>query len=300
MINNNLQNKASFFGRIHGKFFEILSIITFALGTIILAVNLGVTEWFFKQSHYLISIEIILLVLNVLCLSLIILLRYWRSNGSILNTNYCLSYLFSIIVICLVIINLLGSICEDILFYFVYYIIAYDEDKEKDEKYLDMLEIYVDIMNNQEKSRLLSDDDDEEKEEKKLKVLKVLPWISFNLNIFFQILGIIFIIFIFKRIKYKSDFGIASDALTQNGSVSNRNVINADNSNINNNSNVKVSKKEKRKSRKSVKKIKKSNSVTGKEILSNAESEQIEINKKARKKRGSKRRSKSKDKRKSK
>lgn len=298
MINNNLQNKAGFFGRIHGKFFEILSIITFTLGTIILAVNLGVTEWFFKQSHYLISIEIILLVLNVLCLSLIILLRYWRSNGSILNTNYCLSYLFSIIVICLVIINLLGSICEDILFYFVYYIIAYDENKEKDEKYLDMVKIYQDIMNNQEKSRLLSDDDDEEKEEKKLKVLKVLPWISFNLNIFFQILGIIFIIFIFKRIKYKSDFGIAPDALTQNGSVSNRNVINADNSNIN--SNVKVSKKEKRKSRKSVKKIKKSNSVTGKEILSNAESEQIEINKKARKKRGSKRRSKSKDKRKSK
>ena len=299
MINNNLQNKAGFFGRIHGKFFEILSIITFALGTIILAVNLGVTEWFFKQSHYLISIEIILLVLNVLCLSLIILLRYWRSNGSILNTNYCLSYLFSIIVICLVIINLLGSICEDILFYFVYYIIAYDEDKEKDEKYLDMLEIYVDIMNNQEKSRLLSDDD-EEKEEKKLKVLKVLPWISFNLNIFFQILGIIFIIFIFKRIKYKSDFGIAPDVLTQNGSVSNRNAINADNSNINNNNDVKVSKKDKKKSRKSVKKIKKSNSVTGKEILSNAESEQIEINKKARKKRGSKRRSKSKDKRKSK
>ena len=58
MINNNLQNKAGFFGRIHGKFFEILSIITFTLGTIFLAVNLAVTEWFFKQSHIFLLLKL--------------------------------------------------------------------------------------------------------------------------------------------------------------------------------------------------------------------------------------------------
>ena len=67
----------------------------------------------------------------MISLSFIIILRYWRSNGSVLTINYSLSYYFSIIVLSLVIINLLGSICEEILFYFVYYIIAYDEDKKK-------------------------------------------------------------------------------------------------------------------------------------------------------------------------
>ena len=129
MENNNLQEKVC--GRTHGKFFEVILIMTFSLGTIFLTINLAVTEWFFKQSHYLLSIEIILLILNVISLSFIIILRYWRSNGSVLTTNYSLSYYFSIIVLSLVIINLLGSICEEILFYFVYYIIAYDEDKKK-------------------------------------------------------------------------------------------------------------------------------------------------------------------------
>ena len=159
-----------------------------------------------------------------------------------------------------------------------------------------MMKIYLDIMNNQEKSRLLSDD--EKKEEKKVIILKVLPWICFNYNIFFQIVGIIFIIFLIKRIKFKSDFGIAPEALNQNGSASNRNVMIVDNSNINNN-NDKSNKSEKKKARKSIKKNKRSKSVTGKDIPSIAGSEQIEINKKARK-RGSKRRSKSKEKRKSK
>ena len=96
-----------------------------------------------------------------------------------------------------------------------------------------MMKIYIDIMNNPEKSRLLSYD--EKKEEKKVTILKVLPWICFNYNIFFQIVGIIFIIFLIKRIKFKSDFGIAPDTLSQNGSASNRNVMIVDNSNINNN-----------------------------------------------------------------
>ena len=159
-----------------------------------------------------------------------------------------------------------------------------------------MMKIYLDIMNNPEKSRLLSYD--EKKEEKKVTILKVLPWICFNYNIFFQIVGIIFIIFLIKRIKFKSDFGIALDALSQNGSASDKNVMIVDNSNINNN-NDKSNKSDKKKARKSIKKNKKSKSVTGKDIILIAGSEQIEINKKARK-RGSKRRSKSKEKRKSK
>ena len=42
MENNNLQEK--FCGRTHGKFFEVILIMTFSLGTIFLTINLAVTE----------------------------------------------------------------------------------------------------------------------------------------------------------------------------------------------------------------------------------------------------------------
>ena len=300
---NNLRNKAGFCGSIHGKSFEILLILLFTLGIIILTVNLILTEWEFKLSYYLFYIEIGLVALNGLCLICSIILRCWRSNGSVLNSNYSSSHCISIIILFLVIINLLGSIAEEVLFYFLYYFITYDRDKGIDETYLKMYKIYEKIMNNpeeEEESRILSEDDDDKKMQTKIDILKILPWISFSLNIFFQICGIIFIVLLINRIKHKSDYGIPADALTQNGSTyqngtaTNRNSVNIGNSKS------QVMPGEKRKSKKGnkKKKAKKNNKSGGKEIFSNAESDQVEINKKGRKKKRRMRRSKSKDKKK--
>ena len=112
--------------------------------------------------------------------------------------------------------------------------------------------------------------------------------------------GIIFIVLLINRIKHKSDYGIPADALTQNGSTyqngtaTNRNSVNMGNSKS------QVMPGEKRKSKKGnkKKKAKKNNKSGGKEIFSNAESDQVEINKKGRKKKRRMRRSKSKDKKK--
>jgi hypothetical protein len=292
-----MKNKSGFCGSIHGKSFEILLIILFTLGIIMLTVNLIVTEWYFRDSSSLFIIEICLVALNGLCLILTIILRYWRSNGSVLNTNYTSSHWVSIIEIFLIIINLLGSIIEGILFFFIYYIISYDPDKEITEFYTKVAEINVKLMDKVDhNSKIFTYDEDTLK--KKSSVLKTLPWISFSLNTFCQILSLVFIILLIKRIKHKSDYGIATDAMTQNGSAlpngssSNRNAVYLENSNN------QVYQEEKRKSKKSKKKVKKNERSARKEVFSNAESDQIEINKKSRKKKSRKKRSKSKDKKK--
>ena len=297
-MQNNMKNKTGFCGSIHGKSFEILLIILFTLGFIMLTVNLIVTEWYFRDSSSLFIIEICLVALNGLCLILTIILRLWRSNGSVLNTNYTSSHCVSIIEFFLIIINLLGSIIEGILFFFIYYIISYDPDKEITEFYTKVAEINVKLLDKvNHKSKMFTYDEDTLK--KKQSVLKTLPWISFSLNTFCQILSLVFIILLIKRIKHKSDYGIATDAMTQNGSAlpngssSNRNAVYLENSNN------QVYQEEKRKSKKSKtskKKVKKNERSARKEVISNAESDQIEINKKSRKKKSRKKRSKSKDK----
>ena len=44
---------------------------------------------------------------------------------------------------------------------------------------------------------------------KKIKMLKIMPWIAINFNIFIQFLMVIFIIILIGRINRKSDFGFA-------------------------------------------------------------------------------------------
>ena len=294
-MQNNMKNKSGFCGSIHGKSFEILLIILFTLGIIMLTVNLIVTEWYFRDSSSLFIIEICLVALNGLCLILTIILRLWRSNGSVLNTNYTSSHCVSIIEFFLIIINLLGSIIEEILFFFIYYIISYDPDKEITEFYTKVAEINIKLLDKvNHKSKMFTYDEDTLK--KKQSVLKTLPWISFSLNTFCQILSLVFIILLIKRIKHKSDYGIATDAMTQNGSAlpngssSNRNAVYLENSNN------QVYQEEKRKSKKSKKKVKKNERSARKEVFSNAESEQKEINKKSKKKKSRKKRSKRKNK----
>ena len=168
-------------------------------------------------------------------------------------------------------------------------------DKEITEFYTKVAEINIKLLDKvNHKSKMFTYDEDTLK--KKQSVLKTLPWISFSLNTFCQILSLVFIILLIKRIKHKSDYGIATDAMTQNGSAlpngssSNRNAVYLENSDN------QVYQEEKRKSKKSKKKVKKNERSARKEVFSNAESDQIEINKKSRKKKSRKKRSKSKDK----
>ena len=213
-MNNNLNNKPGCCANVHGKSFELILIVLFTLGAIIIAANFILTRWYFKQSYILFFIEIGLIALNGLCLLFTIILRCWRSNGSVLNTNYSSSNCLSIFIIILIIINLLFSICEIILFYLVYYYIIALIDFFVLDKYVDWekfnMEIFDKIMDNQERRRALSVNDDKDRFKTKLYTLKILPWISFSLNILIQILGIIFIILIRKRIKIKSDYGFPS------------------------------------------------------------------------------------------
>ena len=101
---------------------------------------------------------------------------------------------------------------EDILFYFAYaFIKASENDKVDDESFLKILKRYIKIMNNMEMDRRnLSDDDEDDyddddddykKEKRKINILKVFPWVSFNLNIVIQIVAFICFFILMKRIK---------------------------------------------------------------------------------------------------
>ena len=245
-MRNNLNNNIGCCGSVHGKTFEILLIVTFILTEIILVVNLILTMWEFKLSHYLFIIEICLIVLNGLCVIFAIILRCWRSDGSVLSSNYSSSYCLSIFTIILVVLNFLGSVAEEVLFYFLYYYIVLVKSYHDIDDFDDLMELYkkmekiekilTKIMNNikeEEDDILVFDkDDDEKKRKNKLNILKVLPWVSFNFNAFIQILAIIFIALIMKRINLKSDYGVPVDAssingtLFQNGSASNIKIMN--------------------------------------------------------------------------
>ena len=244
-MRNNLNNNIGCCGSVHGKTFEILLIVTFILTEIILVVNLILTMWEFKLSHYLFIIEICLIVLNGLCVIFAIILRCWRSDGSVLSSNYSSSYCLSVFTIILVVLNFLGSVAEEVLFYFLYYFIVLVESIDDIDDVNDFIEIgkklekiqqiVIKIMNNKKEEDGLfafDKDDDEKKRKNKLNILKVLPWVSFNFNAFIQILAIIFIALIMKRINLKSDYGIPVDAssingtLFQNGSASNIKIMN--------------------------------------------------------------------------
>ena len=109
----------------NAKIFEIILIIGFLLTIILLIINLALTIWFFKNSHSLFIIEIGLLGLNALSFILSIILRIWRSDGSVLNSNLSSSNTVAVINLIFVIINLLLSIAEEVLFSFVFPYINY-------------------------------------------------------------------------------------------------------------------------------------------------------------------------------
>ena len=94
-------------GSVHAKIFEILLIVGYILSFVGLVVNLVLTMYCFKYSYSIFSLEICLVALNVFCLIFAILLRVWRSNGSVNTTLNSASLTLSSVILVLTIIILL-------------------------------------------------------------------------------------------------------------------------------------------------------------------------------------------------
>ena len=203
-------------------------------------------NWYLKYSSSILALEVLLVLFTFFCLIISIILRIFRSNGTVFNSTYNFSYYISIAILILVIINILFSVVEDALFYYVYAYMTFSENNEEDyESRLKIMKAFQKIMNKYNgEGRALSNDDegyyddedyydgDEEENDfkKKIKRLKALPWVSFNLNAFVQILAIFIILLLIKRIKDKSDYGISIQNSQQN--TTQNQMVNIKNSRI--------------------------------------------------------------------
>ena len=197
-------NSSGCFGGINSKIFEIILIIGFILALAGVTNNLVLTMYMFFYSYAIFFIEIALIALNLLCLIFSILLRVWRSNGSVLNMHLNSSSKVSLFILIFSIINLIGSIVEDVFLFLIMDYILYNlgkfdkindyKDYEKKEKIFNKLFRYKKD-EDEEKFLFIKDD------KVFLKIIEILPWLSMNFNAFVQILMIIFIIIIRIRIR---------------------------------------------------------------------------------------------------
>ena len=235
-------NESGCFDGIEAKIFEIILIVGFFLGVAALVVNLVLTLWCFKHSLYLFITEIGLAGLNVVNIILAVILRIWRSNGSVFKSNLSSSKIITIISLVILIINFLGSAGEDVLFYFLTSYLnlfkdfnfnelgriqqelepegAPDDDYEfPEEIYYELILIFMLDDSKKEQKRknfhkIMKKKLTEEQEysiivkfiEKK-KLFSLLPWITINFNALIQILMGIVIFILMNRINIKSDFG---------------------------------------------------------------------------------------------
>lgn len=279
-------------GKTHAKIFEILLIVGFSASVAILVVNLVLTMFIFKYSDIIFFSEIGITALNFICIIFSIILRVWRSNGSVLDLHYSSSNAISIIILVIIILNLICSLGEDVLYYFtVPYLTMDDDDPEPSEK---IQEIFKKIFNK-------DIDCDEEDFEKKKMILKILPYASASFSALVQIISMIFIILIRKRIKYKSDFGIVSNIIqTQALQQSSQNKMSGNNTNLglgsnNKTNNIYEGNAKDVKTKKSKKKKKSKDEDNGM-VVPNSDQIEIMTKKKKKAKKGKKKKNKSKDK----
>ena len=204
----------------HAKCFEIILIVGFILSMAALIVNLVLNLWCFKLSLYILILSIVSIAMSAISLILSIILRYWRSDDSFLKKNSSSASGVSTFLLVLVIINILSSIAEEVLYFFIYnYLHIEDQikncilngcDFEESNNLINKLDkaekTYIKILNKLIKNGGYGIDDDDELEKKK-KLLKLLPWIAFNFDIFIQILMLIFIFILKGRINIKNHFG---------------------------------------------------------------------------------------------
>jgi len=285
-------------GSVNAKAFEILLIIGFILSTAGLTVNFILNMCIFKYSYSIFSLEIVLMALNVFCLIFAIVLRVWRSNGSVLTTSYSSSLCLSSVILVFSIISLLGSGALDGLFYYTIDFLTGDIDPETLQKRYD---IYKLIFN---KNKEMSKDNncDISDDKTKLKILKLAPWISINLNAFVQVLSIFFLCIIRQRIKFKCDVGSSQSVPTQTAQPLTNRMDSQRNSGTNlglSNNNMKNSNiyEGETKIKNTYKKKKKKDNKNNEKEKDVPESDDVEIvGKKKKKKKKSKKKSKSKDK----
>ena len=238
--NKNKDSESGCFDSIEAKSFEIILIIGFFLGVAALVVNLVLTLWCFKHSLFLFITEIGLGGLNVVNIILAIILRIWRSDGSVFKSNLSSSKTITIISLVILIINFLGSAGEDVLFYFLTsYLNLFkdfnfnelqqepdpepegdpDDDYEFPEEidYESISDFMFDPKIEKKRKnflKIMKKKLTEEQENniiikfiEKKKLFRLLPWITINFNALIQILMGIVIFNLMNRINIKSDFG---------------------------------------------------------------------------------------------
>ena len=216
-------------GSVHAKIFEILLILGYILSIAGLAVNIVLTMYCFKYSYSIFFIEIGLAALNLFCLIFVIILRVWRSNGSVQSINNSGSLCLSSVILVFSIIILLGSGAEDGLFYYTISFLTGDIEKEisDPQTYLDRTNIFLKIFNKYEDMGKKDIFDKIEESKSKQQILRLLPWISINFNALIQILSIFFICIIRQRIKFKTDLGSSQVVQTQVAQELNPNKTNS-------------------------------------------------------------------------
>lgn len=290
-------------GSVNAKAFEILLIIGFILSTAGLTVNFILNMYIFKYSYSIFSLEIVLMALNVFCLIFAIVLRVWRSNGSVLTTSYSSSLCLSSVILVFSIISLLGSGALDGLFYYtIDYLTGDIFDKIDDPETLQKRDDIYKLIFNKNEDMSKDNNCDISDDKTKLKILKLLPWISINVNAFVQVLSIFFLCIIRQRIKFKSDVGSSQSVPTQTAQPLTNRMDSQRNSGTNlglSNNNMKNSNiyEGETKIKNTYKKKKKKDNKNNEKEKDVPESDDVEIvDKKKKKKKKSKKKSKSKDK----
>ena len=258
-------------GSTHAKVFEIILIIGFSSAIALLTVNLVLTMWFFKFAYSIFYIQIGLMALNLFSIIFSIILRIWRSNGSVLSTNFSSSNCISIMLLVFIIMNLLASLAEEAFISLVLTIYTKlymnDEDENIDideaEKLNAIMIKFFNKIDDYDDSLTINSMEDYEKFKKKFLLTKIFSWISISYNLLIQIITLVYIILLIKRIKNKT-------------LPSNRNSK----KNLGNNDNNIFSKNIKNYSKKKKSKKKKSDKKEGNELFSNIDSDQVQIMKK--------------------
>ena len=231
-INNNQGN----IGNIQAKGLEICLIVSFLISIILLIINFSITFWLFKYSYPLFIIEFLILILSISCLFFSIILTIWRINGSVIDKKFSSSLCISWLSIVFVIINLILSIVEDVLFYFVYAFFGFflsviegDVNGIDNDSYEKIVKVFEKIMNNiDEGDQLFDDDEDRDDIINKIKTLRTLPWISFNINIIIQFITLMFFCNLIRKIRLKTNFGLPQmfeSQSVQNRMIGNQNVV---------------------------------------------------------------------------
>ena len=266
---NRKPTNSVFLGKVHAKIFEILLILGFLTSIIFLIINFALTFWHFKLSTSLLTLEIVLLILNIFCFILSIILRVWRSNGSVFKNNFSSSNYLSIFLLVLIIISIICCIVEEVFFSFVGQFISllnkmmspskrnlesdeFDDDDEFDDgdyelnkKMVKKEKMYLKIMNKLDINKF-GQGTDPDSFKKKMKIMEILPWISINFNLFILLLTLVFTIFIMERIKLKSDFGFQVNPTDQSSISKNKMVTSRNSDNLGNNINNQNKKNEKK------------------------------------------------------